>query len=51
MALNDAAWAMIGQVAVTYRWSPRITGLAVWTSNITASPQLRDNDWTNVDMQ
>lgn len=50
IALNDAAWAMIGQQVVSFRWSPRIKGLAVWTSNDNA-PRPFNNDWTNVDVQ
>ena len=49
IALNDGAWAMIGQVVNSFRWRSNITGMAVWSSN-NGQPMALNDDWTNVDV-
>jgi len=49
IALNDAAWSVVGQSVYSYRWSPSIKGLTMWSGEIYPVPV--NNDWTNVDVQ
>lgn len=49
IALNDAAWTMIGQTTQNFRWRSNIKGMAVWSSG--NNPMPYNNDWTNVDVQ
>ncbi len=49
IALNDAAWSMIGQQERAFRWNQNIRGMAMWSS--TSNPEPKNFDWTGVDVQ
>ncbi len=49
IALNDVAWAMIGQNIYAWRWVSNIKGMTMWSGEIYPVPV--NNDWTQVDVQ
>ncbi len=49
VALNDVAWAMIGQNVYAWRWVSNIKGMTMWSGEIYPVPV--NNDWTQVDVQ
>ena len=49
IALNDAAWSMVGQTTSNWRWHQNITGMTMWSGEIYPVPVGRD--WTNTDVQ
>ncbi len=49
VALNDVAWAMIGQNVYSWRWVSNIKGMTMWSGEIYPVPV--NNDWTQVDVQ
>ena len=48
IALNDAAWSMVGQTTSNWRWHQNITGMTMWSGEIYPVPVGRD--WTNADV-
>ncbi len=48
IALNDAAWSMIGQQNNNWRINPSVKGLVIWSG--TLNPEPVDFDWTKVDV-
>jgi peptide/nickel transport system substrate-binding protein/oligopeptide transport system substrate-binding protein len=49
IALNDAAWSMVGQTTSNWRWHQNIKGMTMWSGEIYPVPVGRD--WTNADVQ